>query len=594
MKFRKLLGGGILAAVLALGGVAGLAAHSESKVARAEEKTHAKAYYLNIDRYDASKEHTCQWGWWGGTYNNIGMKYSTDNGTSWNDGTVSTVTQDVDGVSLTFKKWQYVDGTNKIKWFCWNTGSEQNQTVDIDVPTYGVQNAFFVDTYNQTSRQDGYWLQLVDDTTTTFRRYLDATNWNLGSGDVIKLHWWDPQNSSVSGDIIATEICEGSDHLYKFYQADLTGSYFFIWYKNSWDIQTADLNPYKHDISKENLCIASSTTKEEGEWLKTDGSIRTMSFYWNYPSEEKSDLEATYKLLDGESFYFSGVSSKLPQEEYGYGGASTWHENSPTGVERDSSYSIESVNSDMSYYAVREKITVNFVDESGIFPNTTELNFEYDESTKQYAGLIAISDTNQKFRIRKIVGENTTYCNTIQAGSVASASQSGDYVVFSTVGTYSVYYKVSGENANQMWIQSASPSDESYMYAKYFLQNTGCDDQGIELPTGWSTLSTRYSALSGDAKDWIYAINISTLKTTDSVRLMIERYNYACNMHSSLERFIKDSSGHERTVPSLRISVPQVFNAVSETTPIMLVVIISVVSLTAVGGYIFLKRRKED
>ena len=45
-------------------------------------------------------------------------------------------------------------------------------------------------------------------------------------------------------------------------------------------------------------------------------------------------------------------------------------------------------------------------------------------------------------------------------------------------------------------------------------------------------------------------------------------------------------------VPSQRIS--PLFGTMENSTPIMLVVIISVVSLTAVGGYIFLKRRKED
>ena len=47
MKFRKLLGGGLLAAVLALGGVAGLATHSESKSANAYEE--GCYYYVGVE-----------------------------------------------------------------------------------------------------------------------------------------------------------------------------------------------------------------------------------------------------------------------------------------------------------------------------------------------------------------------------------------------------------------------------------------------------------------------------------------------------------------------------------------------------------------
>ena len=46
MKFRKLLGGGLLAAVLALGGVAGLATRSESKSVSAE----GDRYYIRGDK----------------------------------------------------------------------------------------------------------------------------------------------------------------------------------------------------------------------------------------------------------------------------------------------------------------------------------------------------------------------------------------------------------------------------------------------------------------------------------------------------------------------------------------------------------------
>lgn len=48
------------------------------------------------------------------------------------------------------------------------------------------------------------------------------------------------------------------------------------------------------------------------------------------------------------------------------------------------------------------------------------------------------------------------------------------------------------------------------------------------------------------------------------------------------------------TEPNLNTRSISLFGDIDNSTPIMLVVIISVVSLTAVGGYIFLKRRKEN
>ena len=211
----------------------------------------------------------------------------------------------------------------------------------------------------------------------------------------------------------------------------------------------------------------------------------------------------------------------------------------------------------------------------------------YNSANQQYEG-IKYFDAGAKFHIVKTVdGVSTNYAALDSYMSSSVATSDGDDVTVIAAGTYAVYFK----SDNTIWIQTADASLEAYMYAGYFLTNVGCDSTGVSLPSGWSTCATRYSTLSNDAKNYIYAFDIENAGETDDIKAMIERYNYACNAHPSLEKFIKNSSGASRTVPSASRNIMPITN---DSNTIVIITVISVISLSAVGAFFLLRKKRKE
>ena len=259
--------------------------------------------------------------------------------------------------------------------------------------------------------------------------------------------------------------------------------------------------------------------------------------------------------------------------------------------------SSDRLSADTALYAKYVPVTVNFTNESDeVYADTLELNLGYDEvrDNWQYEGLITVANVANKFRIRRTVdGGEPTYVNALQDG-VTAAAVSGDYIQVNATGTYSVYYKISGTDEGKIWIQAASASDESTMYAKYFLSVVVCNYPNE--PSGWNLAETRYGTLTGDAKDYMYDVDISELASNHPVRMAIERYNLACQNHALLSRFIKDSTGTEtRVIPSLRTSF-DISTIISNNGNTLTIVIVasSIAVLALVGGYFYFRKRKED
>lgn len=211
----------------------------------------------------------------------------------------------------------------------------------------------------------------------------------------------------------------------------------------------------------------------------------------------------------------------------------------------------------------------------------------YNSSNKQYEG-IKYFDAGDKFHIVKTVGSVTTNCATLDSymSSSVATSDGTDITVVAT-GTYAVYFK----NDNTIWIQTASYNLEAYMYAGYFLTNVGCDSTGASLPSGWSTCASRYSTLSNDAKDYIYAFDVSAVQDSDDISQMIERYNHACKAHPSLENFIKNSSGVSRTVPSGSRTIMPIAN---NSNTVVIITIVSFISLSALGAFFLLRKKRKE
>lgn len=165
-------------------------------------------------------------------------------------------------------------------------------------------------------------------------------------------------------------------------------------------------------------------------------------------------------------------------------------------------------------------------------------------------------------------------------------------------GTYSIYFDY---EAKHIYINDpvAAAADA---WAQQFLKGVTCDGDGSITKDEWSTLSGSYAVLDGDVKEVFEKIPLHGKDEGGTyAEKAVCRYDYiiikygigaSAPKHTDfMGRF--GENGINKNVPTAQAPI-SVFGSMDNSTPIMLVVIISIVSLTAVGGYIFLKRRKED
>ena len=152
-------------------------------------------------------------------------------------------------------------------------------------------------------------------------------------------------------------------------------------------------------------------------------------------------------------------------------------------------------------------------------------------------------------------------------------------------GTYAFYFD-SYEHSLYITKVEIAAADE---WAQYFLANVGCDSTGANLPTGWSSCATEYAKLSGAAKNIVYG---ATAKVDGSyVEQAVARYDLAITNHPSLTKFIVNSSDTPR---SAVIKTPIISETVSNSNVIMIVLLVSVISLSGVGGYFFFIKKREN
>lgn len=162
-------------------------------------------------------------------------------------------------------------------------------------------------------------------------------------------------------------------------------------------------------------------------------------------------------------------------------------------------------------------------------------------------------------------------------------------------GTYSFYFKADVNNG-QVFISKPEIAFAD-VWAKSFLEGTGEDTSCEKTKTNWSTHEDEYDDLPHSAKTFLLNLDHEpdpNVKFDNYFARAIQRYDYIIYLYgtSTYNDYIGRVNA-EKVTPRTSSPLIGVFSS-DNSTPIALVVIISVVSLTAVGGYIFLKRRKEN
>ena len=188
----------------------------------------------------------------------------------------------------------------------------------------------------------------------------------------------------------------------------------------------------------------------------------------------------------------------------------------------------------------------------------------------------------------KVVKGGSTWCggytpNALVADNLEN-SASGN-IHNTAKATYEIFFDYDGESS---YITDPVLADAD-KWSQSFLSTVGCDPDGIDLPTGWSTCASSYASLDGDVKDYIYAASANVGGT--STEQAVARYDLARKNHPSLSNFIVDSHNTPRTAHLAPVSGIVETN---NTTAIIIIVAVSLVSISAIGGYFFLRKRKED
>lgn len=469
MKFRKLLGGGLLAAVLALGGVAGLATRSESEAVNAETKT----YYYRGD--DTSKVTTA----WGDGNDTYSIK---------NDGTP---------VTWTFKKSENFKFTaDKSSW-----ADELNCSF--------ASEAFYAGNFGGGGTSNIYTQGMSGDFQVTFK-LVDTT---LYFG--INLYYTGSDSSKASWGSIYTDkpfSMDGTSQRLTF----AAGEKFKLVrgagdYANELGFSSLKENYYKV-----------FTTDNDGNFVAVtdvtlDLNLSRVDNAWKVVATSSSAQSNTLYVLD--------------------------------------KYHDRLTDNPKAYYYVETST------------GKAENNWPGSDMSVEVGNIYKI--------------EIWDIFSTVIFDTTEGAYQSIDYTIAGKNGKCLIldHSETDGKWSSNTWVSlEVAKYIDTYMH---FVDSPevprGTEGEGKCASEGWYVAARNAYQASSFAQ---YREELCTLT------YVVER----------LEDWAKANSAtftpEDGFVPSQRIT--PLFGTMDNSTPIMLVVIISVVSLTAVGGYIFLKRRKED
>lgn len=182
-------------------------------------------------------------------------------------------------------------------------------------------------------------------------------------------------------------------------------------------------------------------------------------------------------------------------------------------------------------------------------------------------------------------GRPAALSSAVTGGSQTEVSDKNPNIKCLIAGTYDFFFDT---ETKRLWISRQDIVDADG-WASNFLTNVGCDASGKNLPSGWNTCKNSFNGLNDAAKDYIYAGTADV--GGDNLGRALATYDHAVNAHPSLERFIKNSGGTPR---SAAIDINPIAQVVSHSGSTIAIIVISSVSIAAIGGYFLFKKKKND
>ena len=243
----------------------------------------------------------------------------------------------------------------------------------------------------------------------------------------------------------------------------------------------------------------------------------------------------------------------------------------------------------------------------------------YGTNNSKVSSLVFTTPIDEERIIKNVVVEAMSAATgstiTVTVGGTSfvcskSNSLTGNISTFNFSGNLSgaITITMSGTASSKYGVKSISVlyvGDEATSFASTFLGAIACTQSGASKPTfnikegqtrwSWSLLETEYGNLSSADKAK-FAKGATGVSST--VTECVERYDYIVGKYyvGNLDRELISSDFMSRSPSAVGVgSMPLLF-AVNQknTNTVAILVIISMVSVTAIGGYFFLRKRKEN
>ena len=189
-------------------------------------------------------------------------------------------------------------------------------------------------------------------------------------------------------------------------------------------------------------------------------------------------------------------------------------------------------------------------------------------------------------------GTNSTYID-------VSAGGTNNIKLLATA-TYEIYYKYHEMGSGKIWVQISSAS-EADSFAETFLSSITCTDNSVTFAIGtWNKVGSattsmeyKYEKLTSGAKHLFEEASVNP--SGSNVEKCVARYDRILGKYGYGTASNQYHDFMNRTPASLAGS--RVLFAVSNidnTNRILIVTVISIVAIASVGGYFFLRKRKEN
>lgn len=211
----------------------------------------------------------------------------------------------------------------------------------------------------------------------------------------------------------------------------------------------------------------------------------------------------------------------------------------------------------------------------------------------------------------KYIGSLTTNANGMLVSDTAlvntlsySDDDSATVIAGSNSNKYHLTLKTDGDRfryyaSGTVQLYKLVESDNADAYAQTFLGAFTCDATGESEPTfaikeestywSWSLLATEYDKLTSVEKEQ-FRLGVAS-ESGSNIEKALARYDYIVAKYGTS----KYSNFMNRTITPLSSSRIALASVIGNTgTTVSIIVVVSLVSLTAIGGYFFLRKRKEQ